>query len=379
MEQNNIDLNKKQNMNSEYRYMFIIVYYFILAQLALALLIMPFLGQFIDPYDDSLAYENTIGEVLYDINGIALFDDASYTLINETYELTSIIPEFIYEDYKNFELIHGGIYKGYHVIFNSYNKAFKANLNVDQNGLDEIFLENLFTGTVSEWAAGEPIRVYVANSRNIPNVYLDNLNLLDLKHFKLVGVQAANYSSILNFIYFILLVIPMIYILKHEFIDDYKAFKRIEKEKILTGVALLFATSIVLNYVSVLLKLLFGLPFGSSVNQRAIESSMVFPGAIFMISAAVILGPLVEEIVFRHVGFKFIKNPKIALIVTSLIFGLIHVSSEPNILYAITQGITYIGLGLILGTLYLKNNQNLMTIFLIHAIYNGISVLLMFL
>lgn len=98
-----------------------------------------------------------------------------------------------------------------------------------------------------------------------------------------------------------------------------------------------------------------------------------------MISAAVILGPLVEEIVFRHVGFKFIKNPKIALIVTSLIFGLIHVSSEPNILYAITQGITYIGLGLILGTLYLKNNQNLMTIFLIHAIYNGISVLLMFL
>ena len=164
MEQNNIDLNKKQNMNSEYRYMFIIVYYFILAQLALALLIMPILGQFIDPYDDSLAYENTIGEVLYDINGIALFDDASYTLINETYELTSIIPEFIYEDYKNFELIHGGIYKDTMSFLIVIIKRFEANLNVDRNGLDEIFLENLFTGTVSEWAAGEPIRVYVANS-----------------------------------------------------------------------------------------------------------------------------------------------------------------------------------------------------------------------
>lgn len=98
---------------------------------------------------------------------------------------------------------------------------------------------------------------------------------------------------------------------------------------------------------------------------------------------AVILAPFIEEMVFRLGIITFVKslftnskiNEKIvmtiAIIVSSLIFGLIHVTGD------IEQIGNYAALGAVLGFVYYKTD-NIYTSIFVHMIYNGLAAYVMF-
>ena len=98
-------------------------------------------------------------------------------------------------------------------------------------------------------------------------------------------------------------------------------------------------------------------------------SSVNKPLNSFIISLVVagILGPINEELIYRGVTFNFLEkrvNTKYALIVSSLLFGIIHLSFVQSVYAAI--------MGLISGIVYMKTRKLRWSI-LIHIIINVVA------
>jgi membrane protease YdiL (CAAX protease family) len=115
------------------------------------------------------------------------------------------------------------------------------------------------------------------------------------------------------------------------------------------------------------------------VNQQILESQLNGPFfdraslAIF----AVLLAPLVEEMVFRLAGFRLLGKIEglpiaVTIAITSLLFGLIHVLSDD-----IVQILYYAGLGVVLGLVYHKS-KNILVPIGVHMLFNLFVVITMF-
>ncbi len=91
---------------------------------------------------------------------------------------------------------------------------------------------------------------------------------------------------------------------------------------------------------------------------------------IILLIASSIIGPIYEEIIFRYIFYNKLKkfnSPKISILITTLVFALIHIYPI-KILYAFI-------LGLILNITYEKN-KNILSPILIHISANTISLFL---
>jgi membrane protease YdiL (CAAX protease family) len=117
------------------------------------------------------------------------------------------------------------------------------------------------------------------------------------------------------------------------------------------------------------------IPVSESVNQMTIVRMLNSNGVVFIVISAVIIGPIVEELVFRKAMFGLIKNNIIAIVVSSLIFGAIHLTAEASIAEALINGISYFAMGLVFGFIYIKNNRNIMAPIAVHILVNLISVI----
>lgn len=106
-----------------------------------------------------------------------------------------------------------------------------------------------------------------------------------------------------------------------------------------------------------------------STNQSIINSWPLYVSA----PIAIIIAPLTEELMFRGFMKKFIKNDIVFLILSSLIFGGLHVtvaSSIPQLLFIIPYSI----LGFAFSLNYVKTRNIASNIFL-HASWNAIAII----
>lgn len=73
---------------------------------------------------------------------------------------------------------------------------------------------------------------------------------------------------------------------------------------------------------------------GQPENQTSLEESFkeapIF-NSIFMI----IIGPILEEFIFRFLPYRFIKNKTLYIFVSTIIFAVMHVIDDPNAFYYI--------------------------------------------
>ncbi len=102
-------------------------------------------------------------------------------------------------------------------------------------------------------------------------------------------------------------------------------------------------------------------------NQNAlidILGSSAFIGFII----TVFLAPLVEEIVFRYSFSSFIKNRVVFVIVSSLLFGIMHGIGVVTLLYAF--------LGMMFAIIYIKTDNNVVACTMAHIINNVVAVTL---
>ena len=107
--------------------------------------------------------------------------------------------------------------------------------------------------------------------------------------------------------------------------------------------------------------------FGS---YEAVEAEIFGPGVVFVILRAVILAPIAEELVFRGLVFRRLKNYTnfwVAALVSSTLFGLYHMN--------LGQGIYAFLFGILLCAVYSRIN-NLIAPILLHFAANVLSVIL---
>lgn len=136
---------------------------------------------------------------------------------------------------------------------------------------------------------------------------------------------------------------------------------------ILIGWCLLFAAS----YVSGMIVILLTQSTDTSVNQQLITNLMdVHP--FLMAGMTVLCAPLAEEVVFRLTIMRgLMRYPWVGILLSSFLFGMIHVVSAGDFIYLIQ----YMAMGIALGYVYYRH-QNIWFSIGVHAIQNLISTLL---
>ena len=100
-----------------------------------------------------------------------------------------------------------------------------------------------------------------------------------------------------------------------------------------------------------------------------------------MTISTVIYAPFVEELLFRKCIRKIIKgNDKytkiIYILISSIIFGLLHVITLDASFNDILMGIPYMVVGLSLGYIYIKTDDNLFGTMQFHLMHNTILLIL---
>lgn len=142
---------------------------------------------------------------------------------------------------------------------------------------------------------------------------------------------------------------------------------------IIVGFALLYGASILLNYIYSL----FGFKEDdTSANQEMIIKILHSSGRVYMIIYSLILAPILEEIVFRKLLYKALKeNTKLPVwaivLIISIVFAFIHVSDFESLVY-FPQ---YFVLAIIITGSYAISKENLFVSTGLHFLNNLSSVL----
>jgi len=200
-----------------------------------------------------------------------------------------------------------------------------------------------------------------------------------------------NVLTLTNFITYAILCIAMLLLTLKVFKHDFKKINLWGRFylQMLVGVLCTFGAAIAGNMIVMTLG-----TTEVAMNQELIESALATMPVV-MIITIVLFAPIVEEIIFRLVLMNLIKwkvyvpqesdtrfirtlkevfswKPVYSLILSSLIFGLIHV-----LVGGLIHIIPYFLMGLVFGYFYLRN-KNIWHVTVLHILHNGLTVVLMF-
>ncbi|TVP85200.1 MAG: CPBP family intramembrane metalloprotease [Acholeplasmataceae bacterium] len=245
----------------------------------------------------------------------------------------------------------------------------------EETFLDPLLVEALFTGGIDTWGdSGAPVLYIYGETIVLPfDITIEGESVLGpVTSLSRLGL------SVLNFLVYVILLPILIRFLKRDLVEDWSGFK-LQKNQwfsiIIVGYLYLLAGNLIANLLSSMLGTLLQVESSVSVNQMTIIRTLHSNGAVFMIVSAVILGPIVEEMIFRKAIFGLITNERIALTVSTLSFGFIHLIAEASFMQALVNGISYFVMGLVFGFIYIRNGKNIWPVIIIHIITNLVAVL----
>lgn len=119
--------------------------------------------------------------------------------------------------------------------------------------------------------------------------------------------------------------------------------------------------------INLFLQMIIGEP---STNESILETIPLGIKSIL----AVIIAPLTEEVLFRGYIRKIIKNDKIFIFVSGLLFGLLHIMYVEENLLMYLYGLVYMSMGWILAKTYTKTN-NIFASITVHSFNNALAIL----
>ena len=200
-----------------------------------------------------------------------------------------------------------------------------------------------------------------------------NFFLMDLILF-FIKNPSAHFNMFLNIITDIFLFVLTISLFYQELIYSFKLliqnFSSYSKYIFKNFGFLLLA-----NIGCSLIIMLFTHEISTSQNQIALNNLPFW----YLLPAASIYAPLVEEVVFRGCFRNLIKNDKLFLIISALSFGFLHtIGQEATIINTLLYALPYIAMGFVLAYTY-KKSGNIATNTTLHALNNFLSSMLSFL
>lgn len=351
------DPHKKQN------YLYAILVYFLLMQVAVLILYLVFMQ--IDEFNVTYTEDELIlYEVASNQQGLAIMAPEIYQLYQDDFT-----------DY----IISIGNYQGFDFIVNQKNEIAIDLFFLDEEATlwNEDFILTIFSSIdeVTWGDEGEPIYFIAGKTQTLPDYYLVEANLV-----KGPVTELTRFAfSFLNFSIYITLLPLLLIMLKSDLVNDWSSFKKIKPmwfQVIAVGYLYIVLGNLLASYLQNFLSGLLNIIPRQSVNQISIENALSSNGAVFMILAAVLLGPIIEELIFRKAIFGLFKSDKIALAVSTFVFGAVHLLGESSIITGLINGIAYFMMGFIFGYIYLKNDKNIYVPIAVHIISNLISILL---
>ena len=174
------------------------------------------------------------------------------------------------------------------------------------------------------------------------------------------------------FISYILISLYFTIIYKDELLNN---IKKLNKKNILTtliyfiiGFLLMMLSNYIINYIII--------PNGISINEQSNRNLLLNNKLLYGLLLSLII-PYIEEIVFRLSFKKSINNNIIFILISSTIFGLLHIISSTKLI-ELLYFIPYFILGLTFSTIYTKTN-NIFCSTLSHILNNTITVLVILL
>lgn len=213
------------------------------------------------------------------------------------------------------------------------------------------------------------------------------LNLRGLYSTLELNTEAyASYSALANAIIYLFLFFVLIYLYKDYIKNDYNKF---QNQGYLTKYTLIYGLfSIIISMLASIgsTYITKNVSISQSENQSAINSILDYlSGYIIFAPITVIVAPIVEELIFRKSFFNLIKNKYLALLVTTIIFGTMHVTTTYTYLlnngyvfkealyYTIGFGLPYYAMGFSFGLTYIKSDKNILVPIAIHIINNFVA------
>jgi hypothetical protein len=358
--------NPRKKPDDKKHYVYALVVYFLVMYIAAALLFLG-LSQIPTFQEDVSIEQRVLNALKSDVNGVVLFSNIDYLEYRDDYQGS---------------IVSIGLYKGHLILINRRNQdAFKLLYTSDISTGETYFDVTQFEKMIGEdavylyWST-ESGRVTFYQGEGLSQP--DGLYVPQKMVFTTPTTALSDFGlSVVNFAIYIILLPLMIYFIRQELVYDFEDVK-LKRQEILIPVLLGYVMIIAGNYVAQLLsqflsQVLKVIP-GEAVNQLTIISALQSEGAVLMLISAVLLGPIVEELIFRKAIFGLIKKDHIALIVSTLVFGTIHLISEASITEALVNGVSYYMMGFVFGYIYLKNDRNIWIPIFVHILSNLISV-----
>lgn len=306
-----------------------------------------------------------IRAVSSDSSGIALLEKDDIELLLPTYEG---------------QIIQVGDYEGYTIFVSTTNTHYEELLTIEVDGiiiLNETNLLLIFSENqgISSWTdSGPMIHIYAGEDQVLPAFFKAPYESIDGPLTTLSDFSTA----FANFLIYLAMLPPILFLLKNDLSEDFTRFKSRKKEWfiiIVVGYLYLILGNIFSNFLSSFFSDALKVPVSESLNQLTIIAALQSDGTILMMISAILFGPIIEELIFRKAIFGIFKKNITGLIVSSLIFGTIHLVSEPSLASAIVNGTAYFVMGFVFGLIYLKNDKNVFAPMIIHILSNLIAIL----
>ena len=202
------------------------------------------------------------------------------------------------------------------------------------------------------------------------NKYLSLLSLIICLVFMFVISDYINSFIGMIGIYIVIFTLMILNFYK-QLVYDFKLFKEYFKEYISLVISTWLKSMVVMFIFSLVLQIVTGNT--TSNNQQALQDMFgVYP--LFVAILSMFYAPFAEELMFRGVIRKFFKNKYVFIIVSGVLFGLLHVIDDSKTIAEFSYVIVYSSLGMFLASLYYKTN-NLFTNISFHFIQNTLGVI----
>lgn len=244
---------------------------------------------------------------------------------------------------------------------------------------------SFFSGELNQWSENRSIKLLITGESfgARPDFITDYSNLNIVIYDKTKSSLSDGVKNVFEFLIYSLLAGILIYLLLPNIKKDLEPFKQKDRSLIVgifTGYAFIFGANLVASILRELIGLIFKIPGGVAVNQISVELAIKSPGAPLMILTTVVIGPIVEELIFRKTIFELSRNKWVGIAVSSLLFGLIHVSTElsdiTNFGHFLYVFLPYLLMGVGFGFAYNTYKQNVLTVTGTHMLHNLISVII---
>lgn len=189
-------------------------------------------------------------------------------------------------------------------------------------------------------------------------------------------------STIANYLKYLVYVVLALYgsfLFKDRLIQQWNEIRNSKRKfflGVLTGWLFLILMTVVFGFVSEMLRQFFGL-VGQGLNQSNIQSTFQEQPLLIAVFACII-GPLVEELFFRQILLRYLRNSLptwLSVFLVGLVFALTHMHNLS--LSEWVSAVGYLGGGLAFSIIYVKEKENIYYPLLVHMLGNGLSFIIL--